>query len=64
LPLVPCPLSVVPCPMSHVPCPTSIIPCPLSRVHVGICHGSFNGLPWQQITLNAYLLPKKSTDNF
>jgi uncharacterized lipoprotein YbaY len=22
------------------------------------CHGSFNGLPWQRITFNAYLLPK------
>jgi hypothetical protein len=28
------------------------------------CHAFFNGLLWQWITFNAYLLPEKSTGNF
>jgi hypothetical protein len=28
------------------------------------CHAFFNGLLWQRITFNVYLLPEKSTDNF
>jgi hypothetical protein len=27
------------------------------------CHAYFNGLLWQQITFNTYVLPEKSTDN-
>jgi hypothetical protein len=57
---VPCPLSLAPCPLSHVPCPLSHFPWFMWE----FCLCSFNRLPWQRITFSAYLLPKKSMDNF
>jgi hypothetical protein len=34
----------------------------LSGVMCEFCHDYFNGLLWQRITFNAYLLPEKSMD--
>ncbi len=75
LSVVPCPMSLlmVPCPLSPVPCPLPMVlcpfPCPLSPVPCPVFmweffHGSFNGLPWQRITFNAYLLPKNQRITF